>query len=326
MLKKDCPGINNYMIDTIQYKCDHCNKSFEKIVWEITRDRKNYPNAKFYCSKECRHNARKKQIPVKCVYCNKDFTVRPNKIKRNKIGTFCSVECYDKYKKEIWNKKTINCPVCNKLFTVKKSGYESTQRRRPAANFYCSKQCNYASQRTEASKMVDVKCAHCGKEEQRQFKTIRYTKHDVHFCTSSCRAKYFAKINALGAQRSELENRIEQHIKAFYPNLMYTPNDRDILGGLELDFYFPTLHLAVEINGPAHFIPIWNEETLKRTHQNDMIKINYCKKKNIRLLHITDILDRKNDNSLEIFTLYIKPILDELIEIENNLQNRIIKP
>ena len=44
-------------------------------------------------------DANRKQIEVKCFYCNKSFTVKPSKLKKNK-RLFCCRDCYFNYVKE----------------------------------------------------------------------------------------------------------------------------------------------------------------------------------------------------------------------------------
>jgi hypothetical protein len=251
------------------------------------------------------------KVDVECKVCHKIVSVYPNKIKRNKIGVFCSHVCYDYYKKNIWNKKILKCPTCEEDFKIKLGIYNSTRRRKPGHIFYCCKQCHSKSMITSSSDIVSFICDNCGKSFDKM-KKLRL--QPLKFCNKSCRAKYFARVNNLGGQRSLMEQKLELYIREFFPSVILNINDRDILGGLELDLYLPELRFAIEVNGPCHFIPIWGEDTLKHTRRNDIIKSNYCQKKGIRLLYITDILDRKHDNTEQIFKTQIKPIIIDMID------------
>lgn len=51
---------------------------------------------------------------------------------------------------------------------------------------------------------------------------------------------------------------IEYHRKGLIPN-----------ANLEVDIYLPELATAIEIDGPAHFQPIWGEDALRRTMRLD---------------------------------------------------------
>lgn len=247
-----------------------------------------------------------------CVYCNKEVDVIPFKIKQNKIGIFCSPKCHDDYNRFIWRKVRLICPTCKKEFMLKRGIYKSLLRRFPNHNFYCSKICHNKSMDRGRGLIKTFTCTHCGKSFLKPARHRRNNKFT--FCNMYCRASYFARQRKiLGKQRSVLEQKIEEHIKHFFPFLAYVSNDRETLKGLELDFYFPDLKIAIEVNGPSHFKPIWSEESFRKTKRNDMIKRSYCKIAKIDIIYVTDILDRKNDNSFSIFFKNILPILSNLV-------------
>jgi len=86
--------------------------------------------------------------------------------------------------------------------------------------------------------------------------------------------------------RSRFELETELMIKQEFPKLFFFTNDREILNGLELDFYFPDLKIAIEINGPLHYKDIYGEQKFKIYQQNDKRKKDECNKKNIQLFSI----------------------------------------
>ena len=51
---------------------------------------------------------------------------------------------------------------------------------------------------------------------------------------------------------------IEYHRKGIIPN-----------SNLEIDIYLPELSVAIEIDGPSHFMPIWGQQALNRTIKSD---------------------------------------------------------
>jgi len=77
--------------------CKHCGKQFEIANSEILGNKYNKP--KKYCSSECYHEATKgkipwnkeKDIPVKCIICDKYFTVWKSRMKYN--VKYCSLKC-----------------------------------------------------------------------------------------------------------------------------------------------------------------------------------------------------------------------------------------
>ena len=61
------------------------------------------------------------------------------------------------------------------------------------------------------------------------------------------------------------------------------------LGGLELDIYFPELHLAIEYQGEQHFHPIkaWGgESALRSLQERDQRKQRLCRENRVKLVHI----------------------------------------
>jgi len=41
---------------------------------------------------------------------------------------------------------------------------------------------------------------------------------------------------------------------------------------LEIDMFVPELSVAIEIDGPSHFLPVWGQEALERTQKSDRQK------------------------------------------------------
>ncbi len=50
-----------------------------------------------------------------------------------------------------------------------------------------------------------------------------------------------------------------------------------------MDFYFPDLNLAIEINGFLHFQPIYGREKLQRIQKTDKEKADKCLQAGIQL-------------------------------------------
>jgi hypothetical protein len=106
------------------------------------------------------------------------------------------------------------------------------------------------------------------------------------FCSGTCRNKINNK-NICG-QRSKIEHEFEKEIKRVIPNLSFIKNDRQVLNGLELDFYFPELNAAIEFNGIWHTKPIHGYEKLIKVKYNDECKKHKCNGMNMNLLIVED--------------------------------------
>jgi len=305
----------NMLTKKIKLICNFCGKEYELSESSYRAEKHKHPNKQWFCSSTCAYQGLRKLKRVKtfCTLCKKDLEMDEHAFARRKEH-FCDNKCYRSYQKIPLEQRRemidLICSQCGVSFRIFKRSYDK-QKRYGSKNSYCSIKCQAEARRNDYSKSFTVKCDNCNKDIIRTGRQLKASK--FHFCTPSCKGTYFARIYALGEQRSQLELKIEKYIKQYYSNLEYIPNDRKILHGLELDFYFPTLGFAIEINGPAHFTPIYGDESLFITQKHDIIKKILCKKKNIRLLEITDTLNYNKDNSLEIFDKYIKPIIDILI-------------
>jgi len=114
-----------------------------------------------------------------------------------------------------------------------------------------------------------------------------------------------------GNRRSKLEIILEDHIRIHYPTLELMCNDRTTAHGLELDFYFPAIKLAIELNGIFHYEPVFGEEKLNRIQERDCRKFLTCYRNNIALA-IVDSSSVKyiTESVLEKYSL----IFDSIIE------------
>lgn len=91
--------------------------------------------------------------------------------------------------------------------------------------------------------------------------------------------EYCKDTNSWGSSLGEKE--VVEFVKSITSENI-VENDRDILGGKELDIYIPTKNLAIEFNGIY-----WHNE-LNVPDDYHVSKTNICNEKNIRLLHFTD--------------------------------------
>jgi dTDP-4-amino-4,6-dideoxygalactose transaminase len=76
---------------------------------------------------------------------------------------------------------------------------------------------------------------------------------------------------------------LEQKIHLCFPLLILECNNRNLLG-IELDFYFPEIRLAIEINGIVHYEPIYGSKTFERIQNVDEQKIIQTSELGIELI------------------------------------------
>ena len=75
-----------------EVKCEQCGKIFHVI-------RAVYKKKPKFCSKKCSDESKKDSILMICKECKKEFEVERANLKRGR-GSFCTWECYKKYKGE----------------------------------------------------------------------------------------------------------------------------------------------------------------------------------------------------------------------------------
>lgn len=88
--------------------------------------------------------------------------------------------------------------------------------------------------------------------------------------------------------KSSGEMLIEQYLKENSIDYIYSyPFDdcRDIKP-LPFDFYLPSLNILIEFDGQLHYQPKYGEDKLLNTQKHDMMKTEYAKQHNIKLVRI----------------------------------------
>lgn len=82
---------------------------------------------------------------------------------------------------------------------------------------------------------------------------------------------------------------------------------------LEIDLYVPELKTCIEIDGPAHFFPIWGEESLKRHIKSDAEKAGLLLAKGFCILRVKNL--HKNVSNIQMRTI-ARQIEAKLLEIK----------
>ena len=133
---------------------------------------------------------------------------------------------------------------------------------------FCSTRCydKFQNHKTE------VKCNKCGNEIKKSPSHMNVHRH--HFCDVECFSKFYFK-------DSFVETEFENLIKNL--GLKYDRNNRKKIRPLELDFYFPEISFAVEVNGRCHYDPIYGQKALKGQKERDRKKRKKCKDLGIKL-------------------------------------------
>lgn len=184
------------------------------------------------------------------------------------------------WKNKYKNLTSYTCDKCGKEY---KSIASEVKRHK---HKFCSKECNYAFKKSGKTD----NCFLCGvaTKYKNAKALLRYKRT---YCSTDCRNKDLnnnLELRPKKTGRSKLEIHLENYVKEKYSNLIILCNDRITCSGVELDFFFPDFNLAIEINGPTHYTPIYGQEMFDLISKNDHKKQKICEQKGIELIIIPD--------------------------------------
>jgi hypothetical protein len=156
--------------------CGHCGETYRSSRPERTK----------YCSKECTRKGKVKSATTDCLYCEKEFEVKPHEVEKR---IYCSNDCKDKHQvgenHPRWKHTETKCDHCGESITVPSRNLEEYDTQ------FCDSDCMYAYQTGENhhnSNQVTKPCANCGTE---------ITRCESHFrgrplCSRSCYAEWLS--------------------------------------------------------------------------------------------------------------------------------------
>ena len=84
---------------------------------------------------------------------------------------------------------------------------------------------------------------------------------------------------------------------------------------MEVDIFVPALKTAIEIDGPAHFLPIWGEENLQKHIRADAIKAGSFRNRGFVVLRVKNLIrNLSSKNMRDVLDL----VVDDLSNIEKS--------
>lgn len=171
------------------------------------------------------------------------------------------------------------CRNCTTVFKRSKQKIKDDRDGKVKPNLFCSTKCS-SEYKSEKQSFL---CSQCNiVETKRKPSEIAKSKTGRFFCSRSCSVTYNNLHKTHGNRRSKMEIVLEDFIRDSYPALNLICNDKTAIGS-ELDFYFPELNFAIELNGIFHYEPIYGQDKLDKIQNNDNRKIIACYEQGIEL-------------------------------------------
>jgi very-short-patch-repair endonuclease len=91
---------------------------------------------------------------------------------------------------------------------------------------------------------------------------------------------------------------------------------------LQIDLFLPTINIAIEVDGPSHFLPVWGDDTLNKNIKYDRKKSGLIIGKGLYLIRIKQIHDFSKARANRVYEK-IKALLDT--SSQSFQQSRIIE-
>lgn len=77
---------------------------------------------------------------------------------------------------------------------------------------------------------------------------------------------------------------------------------------LQIDIFIPSMNVAIEIDGPSHFLPVWGDEVLKRNQKYDQKKEGLIVGKGINLIRIKQTKDYSKSRAALLYSQLVQTI------------------
>lgn len=137
-----------------------------------------------------------------------------------------------------------------------------------------------------------------------------------------------SKANDAVRQTSKVGSKMEHFILSFLLDKGYKVEfhkEQTLVNTkLQLDLFLPKINLAIEVDGPSHFKPVWGQDVLNRNISYDEKKSGLIIGKGYKLIRVKQIKDFSNSRAQIVcdrIHIAIKSINNQsskIIEIEDN--------
>lgn len=155
------------------------------------------------------------------------------------------------------------------------------------------------------------------RQQRKEDSSERWSKLDDNKKSSMLQAAH-AAIKKTSKEGSKLEKfilteLISQNYKVDFHKEQILSNTK-----LQIDIFLPKENVAIEIDGPSHFEPVWGKESLNKNQKYDRKKTGLIIGKGIKLVRIKQIEDYSNARAI-ILTQKLLDLLKDIKDSKDNL-------
>lgn len=112
---------------------------------------------------------------------------------------------------------------------------------------------------------------------------------------------------------SKIEKFVYEGLTSLGYNVIFHKRGLIVNQNLEVDLFIPSLNTAIEIDGPAHFLPIWGEKSLNRHIRADAQKAGLLMNRGFVILRVKNIIRNLSQKNMRET---LAAILEELNKIQ----------
>lgn len=122
-------------------------------------------------------------------------------------------------------------------------------------------------------------------------------------------------VHRASKEGSNLERYLLSELTSLGYNIVFHKKGLIENDDLEIDLFIPSLRAAIEIDGPAHFFPIWGQESLEKHIRADAKKTGLLLANGLVVIRIKHLRRRASDK-------HKRDVLAGLVEVLKSLENK----
>lgn len=116
----------------------------------------------------------------------------------------------------------------------------------------------------------------------------------------------------VGIGRSQAEEVAIALLRLAFPGIKIIRNDKSVLGRLEIDIHIPAPKIAIEVQGPTHFYPLFGLKRLEESKERDARKKKQLEELGFTLIEIDISNFTKENLYLELKKEMINNIIPQI--------------